>query len=82
MKLDKNQQAFFALLRAGLWEQEVRLVPYGEIDFLAVLDLAEEQSVVRLLAAGIEHVVDGRPAKRMCCSSSVARCCWSSATRR
>ncbi len=64
MKLDRNQQAFFALLRAGLWEQEVRLVPYGEIDFSAVLDLAEEQSVVGLLAAGIEHVVDGRPAKK------------------
>ena len=39
-------------------------MPYGEIDFSAVLDLAEEQSVVGLLAAGIEHVVDGRPAKK------------------
>lgn len=64
MKLDSNQQAFFALLRAGLWEQEVRLVPYGEIDFSAVLDLAEEQSVVGLLSAGIEHVVDGFPPKK------------------
>lgn len=64
MKLDRNQQAFFALLRAGLWEKDVRLVPYGEIDFSAILDLAEEQSVVGFLAAGIEHVVDGRPAKK------------------
>ena len=40
--MDKNQQAFFALLRAGLWEREVGLAPYGEIDFSAVLDLAEE----------------------------------------
>ena len=62
--MDKNQQAFFALLRAGLWEKEVRLAPYGEIDFSAVLDLAEEQSVVGLLAAGIEHVVDGKPQKK------------------
>ena len=61
---DKNQQAFFALLRAGLWEKEVLLAPYGEIDFSAVLDLAEEQSVVGLLAAGIEHVVDGKPQKK------------------
>ena len=61
----KNTQlAFFALLQAGLWEKDVRLVPYGEIDFSAILDLAEEQSVVGLLAAGIEHVVDGRPAKK------------------
>lgn len=62
--MDKNQEVFFALLRAGLWEKEVRLAPYGEIDFSAVLDLAEEQSVVGLLAAGIEQVVDGRPAKK------------------
>ena len=61
---DKNQQAFFDLLRAGLWEKEVRLAPYGEIDFSAVLDLAEEQSVVGLLAAGIGHVVDGKPQKK------------------
>lgn len=59
-----NQQAFFALLRAGLWEQSVRLVPYGEIDFEAVLQLAEEQSVVGLLAAGMEHIADMKPQKK------------------
>ena len=64
MKLDKNHQAFFALLRAGLWEQEVRLVPYGEINFSAVLELAEEQSVIGLLAAGIGHVEDKKPQKK------------------
>lgn len=64
MDLNKSLQAFFALVRAGLWEKEVRLAPYGEIDFSTILDLAEEQSVVGLLAAGIEHVVDGRPAKK------------------
>ena len=61
---DKIQQVFFALLRAGLWEKEVWLSPYGEVDFPAILDLAEEQSVVGLVAAGIEHVVDHRPAKK------------------
>ena len=64
MKLDRNQQAFFALLRAGLWEQEVQLAPYGEIDFEALLQLAEEQSVVGLIAAGIEHIVDKKPQKK------------------
>lgn len=64
MSKEKNIAAFFALLRAGLWEKEVRLAPYGEIDFQAILDLAEEQSVVGLLAAGIEHVVDGKPQKK------------------
>lgn len=56
--LDKNQQAFFELLRAGLWEEEARLSPYKDIDYSAVMRLAEEQSVVGLVAAGIEHVVD------------------------
>lgn len=58
MKLDINQQAFFALVRAGLWEQDVRLSQFGQIDFNEVYRLAEEQSVVGLVAAGIEHVVD------------------------
>ena len=61
---ENSESVFFALLRAGLWEQEVRLVPYGEIDFSAVLDLAEEQSVVGLVAAGLEHVVDMKPQKK------------------
>lgn len=59
-----TQEAFHALLRAGLWEQDVRLESYGEIDFPAILDLAEEQSVVGLIAAGIEHVVDVCPEKK------------------
>ena len=53
MKKDNaNTQVFFALLRAGLWKQGVRLQPYGDIDFQAVYDLADEQSVVGLIAAG------------------------------
>ncbi len=64
MKQNKNQQAFFALLRAGLWEEDVRLLPYCEIDYGALLKLAEEQSVVGLVAAGIEHVTDTRPQKK------------------
>lgn len=56
--LDNNKQAFLALVRAGLWEQEARLLPFGEVDFSEVQRLAEEQSVVGLVAAGLEHVVD------------------------
>ena len=63
-KKSKVEQAFFALLRAGLWEQEVQLAPYGEIDFAEVLRLSEEQSVVGLVAAGIEHIVDKKPQKK------------------
>lgn len=56
--MDNNQKVFFELLRAGLWEKEVRLSPYKDIDFSVILNLAEEQSVVGLVAAGLEHVVD------------------------
>ena len=56
--LDNNTQAFLALVRAGLWEKDVQLSSYGDIDFKEVYRLAEEQSVVGLVAAGIEHIVD------------------------
>lgn len=58
MKLDNNHQAFFALVKAGLWEQDVLLSQLGQIDFNEIYRLAEEQSVVGLVAAGIEHVTD------------------------
>lgn len=53
-----TRSAFFALLRAGLWEQEAQLLPYGEIDYSELMRFAEEQSVVGLIAAGGQHVVD------------------------
>ena len=56
--MDNDQRAFFELLRAGLWEKEVRLSPYKDIDFSAIMKLAEEQSVVGLVAAGLEHVAE------------------------
>lgn len=56
--MDKNLQAFFELVRAGLWEKEARLSQFGDIDYAAILQLSEEQSVVGLVTAGLEHVVD------------------------
>lgn len=64
MMRENTERVFFVLLCAGLWEKSVQLMPYGEIDYDAVFQLTEEQSVVGLLAAGIEHVVDVRPAKK------------------
>ena len=58
MKLSNNQQSFFELLRAGLWEEEARLSKYKGIDFSAIMQLAEEQSVVGLVTAGLEYVKD------------------------
>lgn len=58
MLSDKNQEAFFELLRAGLWEKEARLSQFMDIDYAAILQSAEEQSVVGLVTAGLEHVQD------------------------
>lgn len=56
--MDKNQQAFFALLRAGLWDKEVRLSSHEDIDYSVVYRLSEEQSVIGLVAGGLEHIID------------------------
>ena len=63
-----NQEAFFALVRAGLWEDvkvkgerlEVKDLPFAfsPIDWSEVCRLASEQAVVGLVAAGLEHVTD------------------------
>ena len=60
MRNGKNdiQQALLALVRGGLWEKEVRLSQFGEVDYEEVMRLAEEQSVVGLVTAGLEHVKD------------------------
>ena len=58
MLQNKYQQAFFELLRAGLWEKDARLSAFGAIDYSVILRLAEEQSVVGLLTAGLEHAHD------------------------
>ena len=61
MKLNNNQQAFIALVRSGLWEKEDLHVSTRDVDFSEVYRLAEEQAVVGLVAAGIEHVKDIKP---------------------
>ena len=58
-----HRDAFFALLRAGLWEQEVSLASYGAVDCDALFEQARDQAVVGLVAAGQERVADERPTK-------------------
>lgn len=60
MRLNVNHQAFMALVGAGLWEKDVSLSSCGEIDFDEIYRLAQEQAVVGMLAAGMEHVTDVR----------------------
>lgn len=61
VKLDKNTQAFFALVKAGLWEnfpvhgEGLMVIGSSDEDWEKVYQLAEEQSVVGLVLAGIEH---------------------------
>ena len=55
---DNNIKTFFELVRAGLWEKEARLLPFGKVYYEEVMRLAEEQSVVGLVAAGLGCVSD------------------------
>lgn len=63
MILDKNQKAFIELLRAGLWGKNARLSASDTIDYKLIYKRAEEQSVVGLIAAGLEHSKDVRAPK-------------------
>ncbi len=58
MRLDNNHKAFFALVKAGLWDIKVQLLPYGQIDIKKITRFAEEQSVTGLVVAGLEQVSD------------------------
>ncbi len=58
MRFDNNTQAFLALVRAGLWEEDVRLSEFNGIDLKEIYRIAQEQSVVGLVAAGLEQAKD------------------------
>lgn len=55
---DQNLSAFLTLVRSGLWEKDARLKTFDEVDYDEIMRLAEEQSVVGLVTAGLEHVSD------------------------
>lgn len=57
LSLDNNTQTFFALVRAGLWEKEVQLLTYQDINWQEVYRLASEQSLLGLVLAGLDHFV-------------------------
>lgn len=54
--MGNNLAAFFSLIKAGLWEKDVQISTKEPINYNEVFRLAEEQSVVGLLAAGIECI--------------------------
>ena len=62
---DNTVKAFFALIRANLWEhrnQEIRID--GSTDWNEIYQLAQEQSVLGLALAGLEHS-DIKPPKEL-----------------
>ena len=58
--LENPSLAFLALLKAGLWEEEVRFASFGDVNCSEIYRLAREQSVVGLVAAGLEHLASGK----------------------
>lgn len=73
---DNTIEAFFALVRGGLWETEVQsFASYGEVDYAEIMRLAQEQAIVGLVAAGLEHVTDVKVPQVW-----ALRVCWSDHT--
>lgn len=61
MSFDKNKKTFFALVRAGLWENSQKfsvesLELREPVDWEVVYRLASEQSVLGLVLAGVDYL--------------------------
>lgn len=57
---NRSIDAFFELLRAGLWGTNAQLSQFQEVDFKEIYKTAEDQSVLGLVAAGIENALDSK----------------------
>lgn len=55
---DNSTSAFLLLVRAGLWEQKVQSFDYSDIDYSTLYRLAQDQTVIGLVAGGVNHVED------------------------
>lgn len=58
MEHNNTHEVFLEILRGGIWEKEVRLKSYKSIDYNAIYSIAEEQSIIGLITAGLEQVKD------------------------
>lgn len=63
MEVPNSRKVLIDLLRAGLWEKEIGLLPLEDIDFQEVYRQAENQAVVGLVAAGLELLTDVKAPK-------------------
>lgn len=55
-KISRNTSAFLSIVQAGLWEKSILLESLNKDCFTEVYRIAEEQSVIGLVAAGLEYV--------------------------
>jgi len=58
-------ESFFEVIKAGLWEKEVQVSSCAQLDIDEIYRLASEQSVIGLVAAGLEHVTNMKTPKTM-----------------
>lgn len=56
--MDNSIKLFFALLRAGLWEQDFQHIKCENVNYADIYKISEAQSIVGLISAGLEHAVD------------------------
>lgn len=56
--MDSNTLAFCELVRAGLWNKQALLSQFANVDYSYLLSIAEEQSVIGLVTAGLDKVTD------------------------
>lgn len=57
----KTQDVFLQFMRAGLWGTPIQLTRDEEVNFKGVKSMTQEQSVVGLMAAGLEIAQNVRP---------------------
>lgn len=54
--MNNNVKAFSLILQSGLWEKDVYLSSFARVDYAQIYRLAQEQSVIGLLASGLGRV--------------------------
>ena len=54
---------FFASLKAGLWERDIDFSSFDQVDYNEIYQLAREQTVEGLVAAGFDYIRDANAPK-------------------
>lgn len=62
---EKTINAFYGLLRAGLWGKEDQSITLEGVNYEDVYQLAEDQSVIGLLLGGLEYISSNRPPQEL-----------------